>query len=149
MKSMRKSKAVINNGLSVLLLMGVLKITSCGDDPISESERVASLLTAHTWKVFSVMVDNVSQSNLYTNFAITFTATGFTTTNGEPVWPASGTWTFKNENTKIITRGDGIEMKLSEINEATLKLELTWNKTTIGSGRISSIAGVHVFSLVK
>lgn len=148
MKSTYNVKTIINSGLTLLLLAGMFQMISCGDDPVPETERVSTILTSHKWNTSSVTVNGV-QSSLFTGFSITFTATGFTTTNGAPVWPASGTWTFKDESAKVIVRNDGMEIKLNEVNDASLKLELTWNQTTIGPGRTSSIAGIHVFSMGK
>lgn len=148
MKTNYKFLSIIQFGLIIGLFVGTHLLVSCGDDPVSETERVTSLLTAHPWKVSSVTVDNVSQSALFTNFAITFTATGFSTTNGAPVWPASGTWSFTDDNARAFTRGDGILVTIADVSSSALHLELVWSEGTLGSGKISSIAGTHVFQLI-
>jgi hypothetical protein len=78
-----------------------------------------------------------------------FTATNYTTTNGGVVWPASGTWTFTDDTAKKIRRNDNLEITLTEITDASLKLTLSWTAGTFGLGRVSSVAGIHSFNFVK
>jgi len=44
---------------------------------------------------------------------------------------------------------DGTAFTLNAISETELTLTLTWSKTTLGSGRVASIQGVHTFVLGK
>ena len=56
----------------------------------------------------------------------------------------------KNTNeTTAIKRDDGLVVTLQEVTDTSLKLALTWTKTTLGSGRIESVSGQHVFSFGK
>ena len=115
--------------------------------PISKQDEVKAKLTSSTWKMQSVTVDGVDKTTLYKDLALKFTATGFTSTNGRAIWPATGTWTFTSSDATAIKRDDGLEVKLQEVTDTSLKLGLTWSKTTLG--RTESISGAHVFSFGK
>jgi hypothetical protein len=86
---------------------------------------------------------------LFTGMTLKFTATNYTTTNGGVVWPASGTWTFTDDIAKKIKRNDNLEITITEITDASLKLTLSWTAGTFGSGRVASVVGTHVFNFVK
>jgi hypothetical protein len=138
----------MNKLLRYTLAMTMTIIVSCGNDE-KDSPNAQALLTSGTWKVNTVTVDGVNKNDLYTNLTVSFTATGFTAVHGEPVWPASGTWTFVNAEQKEITRNDGTVVTLESISETELVLDLTWSKTTLGSGREASIQGAHTFVFNK
>ena len=117
--------------------------------PISKQDEVRALLTSATWKMQSVTVDGTDKSIIYKDLSLKFSASGFTATNGGAVWPASGSWTFTSAEATAIKRDDGLEVKLQEITNTSLKLALTWSKTTLGPGRVESVSGQHLFSLGK
>lgn len=147
--------------LSVVILANVLwvllALQSCGGDgggdptPVEETEvqKATKLLTTGQWIVQSVTVDASDKSSVYSNLKLTLTATGFTAIGGNPVWPANGTWKFKDESAKVIDRGDGLSINLMEVTATKLVLSLTWSKTTVAGGRTESVAGQHVFTFGK
>lgn len=132
-------------------ITSLLFFQSCKkDDPtIAETDRVAGLLKANMWKMQSVMVDGMDKTTIYTGLILNFTATGYTTTNGGAVWPASGTWMFADATAKLITRSDGLALTVEEITTTKLSLKLNSTKTTLGGGRTSSVAGNHTFVFGK
>ena len=134
----------------ILAVSSLLLTTSCkkSNDP-SPSDITSQQLTSSTWKVSVVTVDGTDQTTLFKNMTLKFTATTYATTNGGVVWPASGTWTFVNESATAIKREDGLEVTLADVSEAGFRMTLVWSKSTLGSGRLSSVAGTHVFTLVK
>lgn len=133
-------------GISMLFVISVM--SGCGDSgPTAPDTKV--LLTSGTWKINTVTVDGVNQDELFTNFSISFTATSFTSTPGGALWPASGTWAFANSDQKAFTRNDGVEVTLESISETALTLKLTWNKTTLGGGRVASTQGNYIFTFSK
>jgi hypothetical protein len=119
-----------------------------GSDPESEEQRTRKLLTGGTWKINSVTVGGVNKNDLFADLTITFSGSEYTATNGEPVWPQTGTWNF-TDNAKTITRNDDVRVSLDNVTETELTLSLTWTKTTLAGGRIHSVAGEHVFSFTK
>jgi hypothetical protein len=135
---------------SLLIISVALLSQSCKkDDPKSESDRVQELLAANTWQLQEVTIDNAEEEVLFAGMTLQFTNTTYTTTNGGVVWPATGTWEFKDASAKTILRSDGLEIAITEITATSLKLSLVWTEDTIGEGRVGSIAGDHVFSFVK
>ena len=143
-------KKITNQILIVLALSSLLLVNSCkkSNDP-SPSDITSQQLTSATWKVSTVTVDGTDQTALFSTMTLKFTATGYATTNGGAVWPATGTWAFVNEDATTIKRDDGVEVTLTDVSEAGFKMTLIWSKMTLGSGRVSSVAGTHVFSMVK
>ena len=94
-------------------------------------------------------MDGADKTDIYGDLSLKFTSSVFTSTNGEALWPASGTWTFTTDDATAIKRDDGLVVTLQEVTDTSLKLALTWSKTTLGSGRIESVSGQHVFSFGK
>jgi hypothetical protein len=140
----------IQYGLSLLVLVSTAIWSGCGGDKgPSVAEVTTKKLTAHAWNMSSVTVDNIDQSALFDDMTITFSATGYTTVNGGPVWPASGSWQFADDDAKVITRSDGLEIGIVEVTDTNLKLTLTWDAGTFGNGRVNSVAGNHEFNFVK
>ncbi len=141
--------------LGVVLPIMLLELSSCGGkggDPApatpSAQDGVKTKLLASNWALQSVTVDGVDQTTLYKGLTLKFSASTYTSTNGMAVWPASGSWTFGSTDGTSITRDDGLPVTL-DVTETTLKLTLTWSKTTLGGGRLESIKGLHVFNMVK
>jgi hypothetical protein len=93
-------------------------------------------------------VDGVDQSALYSGFTITFSPTGFTTTKGGVIWPASGTWNFQGTSTTTITRNDGSEVQI-QVTSSSLTMTINWTTTTLGGGKVASTKGNNVFTLTK
>ena len=146
------------------LLAGILFLClACGgsnSDPDPEPEptpqqKTTALLTGGTgkWNPATlsnwVTVEGVNAVELFKDFTITFTATGYTTTGTTPVWPRSGTWRFKDQSSTVLIReSDNKEVTIESINEITLRITLTWDETTYG-GKTTSLGGKHEFNLTK
>jgi hypothetical protein len=143
------------NMTKVVLSMGILTATtlffmSCGGDtPPSATEVATKKLALHNWKISNVQVDGTDQTALFTNMILSFGATTYTTTKGEPVWPSSGTWAFTDNTAETIKRNDDLEITIVEVTETSLKLSLDWVTGTLGPGRTASVSGDHVFTFVK
>jgi hypothetical protein len=133
------------------LLVSLLTILSCSpkDNPKLETDRVRELLTAGTWNIHTVTVDDIDKTSTYAGLTLAFNSTSYFATNGGIVWMATGGWAFADQRGKLITRGDGLSVTIEKVTTTTLVLTLTWTKTTLGSGRISSLSGNHVFTFNK
>lgn len=137
-------------GVPIALATLLVNFSGCSDDKkISRQEEVAAALTSGAWKVKTVTIDGVDKTSAFLGLSLTFTATSFTSTNGGVIWPASGTYTFTDANATAIKRNDNLEVQIQEATTASLKLALNWTKTTLGSGRVESTSGQHVFSFTK
>lgn len=134
-----------------VIMMGLISLSSCGNNEpsISKEDQVKAKLIASSWSMNSVTVDGTDRSSVYANLKVTFTSSGFTTLNGGVIWPASGTWSFTSADATSITRNDGLVVTLQEVTDTSLKLALTWSKTTLGPGRVESVSGQHVFSFTR
>ncbi len=143
-------KQVVQFGASILFLILLVSLSSCNNDPeIAETERVKSILIDGTWNVQSVIVSGTDQTSVYSGLQINFTGSGYTAQNGGSVWPSTGSWEFTDETAKSIIRNDDLVVSITQLEQKKLVLALTWNKTTLGSGRISSVEGAHTFTLVR
>jgi hypothetical protein len=144
---MKKITSIIYS-LSIICILFLL--VSCGEDATkSETDRVKEILGSGTWKVQNVSVSSTDQTALYKNLTLSFTDTNYTTANGANVWPATGTWAFTDDSAKAILRNDGTTITVSEATDTKLVLSFDWANTTIGSGRMESIKGAHVFTFGK
>ena len=94
----------------VTLLIAASMLSSCdsSEDPIASVDVVRAKLTASNWKVSTVTVDGTDNTALYSDLALTFTNTAFSSLQGGGVWPASGTWTFPTTESTAILRNDGV-----------------------------------------
>lgn len=136
--------------ITLVVMIVMIQLTSCGgkEPEPSQQEIVTEQLTSATWSLQDVSVDGVDQTAVYQGLTLKFTETGYTTTKGGLVWPASGTWSFTDDTVATIKREDGTEVKV-EVTDTSLKLTLTWTKTTLGAGRIESVKGLHTFVFKK
>ena len=153
-------KVFLGNTFFVFTVLAIVSImlSSCGSDPEppqpTEEERVTQLLSSAKWKPATatgwVTVEGVDASELFVDFTITFTATGYTTTGTTPVWPRTDTWKFLSGSTTVLVRdSDGLQVTITSVDETTLKLSLFWNQETYEGGRSRSIMGKHEFSFSK
>lgn len=143
-------KKTIKLILTLWITCGLFFISGCDKSSPSptEAERVATILKKGSWKIVTVTIDN-TLGNSYAGMTLSFTSSGYSATNGAPVWPASGTWTFTNDTAKVLKRDDGLEVTIEAIDDAGLVLSLSWSKTTLGKGRTQSISGKHVFVFIR
>lgn len=141
---------VVAASLSTLLTFSACK---SGEDPQPEptqAEIVTGILTKSKWPLTSVTVEGENAIDLFKDFSITFSATGYTTSGTTPVWARTGTWTFVDATTaNKFKREDNVEVTIESISESQLKLTLTWDKTTYAGGRSNSLKGKHEFVLSK
>ncbi len=137
----RISRAIII--LTTTILLG------CGDNGPTAQEKTEALLVSAQWKNPVVTVDGIDQSALYQNFKIQFGHNTYTSSGGEPLWPASGTWVFVDENASTMKLDGKLEIKISEITETNLELIFQNDNSTFTSGRSMSIKGENKFRLKK
>lgn len=136
---------------SLIVLLSI-SLSSCKDDetPSPSAKDIATeKLIASTWKMTKVTVDGVDQTSVYKDLTLTFTNTNYSSTNGKVIWPASGSWLFENDLATSIKRNDGLVMSVENLTDTALRLGLDWETTSIGTGRVLSIKGKHVFEFGK
>jgi hypothetical protein len=135
--------------LLVLISLGALSCSkeNASPQPPTPQEQTKMLLTDGTWKLQSESANGVDQTDLYKGFEISFTSSGYTTTNSDVIWPHHGTWSFDGTTTNI-KRNDGIVVQI-DVSATSLVMTLVWTKTTLGSGKVNSTGGQNVFTMVK
>jgi hypothetical protein len=101
------------------------------------------LLTTRTWEINTVTVDGLEKTSSFAGLTLSFQDGSYSTTHSTVVWPAAGTWTFKDKSGLLILRDDNIEITITSITARQLVLEFVWNKNTPGS-----IPGTHVFTFI-
>lgn len=115
----------------------------CSEE-VSLNDKTKKLLTSGSWQLQSVKVDGLP-SNLYAGLKISFKDGTFTSQNGGSVWPASGSWEFKGSSGTEISRNDGLEISIDQIDEQSVTLSFIWNNTTYNKGnRVAALQGDHV-----
>jgi len=135
--------------LFAVLTIVISMLAGCGSGSKEVEPDTKALLTSGTWKMKAVTVDGVDKSTAFTNFTVSFSSTAFTSANGSPVWPATGTWSFADATQKSVKRSDNVIVTINDITENQLTVSLTWAKSTLGAGRIESVAGAYSFTLNK
>jgi hypothetical protein len=131
----------------VLLSIVLLVCASCGgDDGESAIERTARQLKGE-WQLTSLVVDGTDQTNLFPDLVITLANGTYQTANGEPVWPASGTWSITDATT--VLRDSDLAIQVESITETSMTLSLVWSRDTFGSRRNKSVSGNHTFQFTK
>jgi hypothetical protein len=149
---MRKTDSMLKVRLTISSFCLLLVVFSnCGSDDAepSEADRIGTLLRSGTWKVKTVIVDDVDKTSLYEHLALTVGKTTYSTSNGVNVWPASGGWNFTDESATFIRRDDGVVITVREVTTTKLVLSFDWRDTTLGPGRTTSMQGTYVFTFEK
>lgn len=143
---MKKYYTHVSVALSIATLFILVSIPGCSSYEPVIKVQVNKLLTTSPWNMTSVEVGGVDQTVVFTGLIITFSEETFSSSNGGAVWPATGTWVFTDEQATAFERDDGLIVTIQEITETSLTLALTWNETTVGSGRTKGVSGNNVFT---
>jgi hypothetical protein len=131
-----------------ILLFPTICLLGCEDEP-TVKEKTEAMLISGEWNKPIVTVDGIDESALYQDFTIKFTSNSYTSSGGSPLWPSSGTWTFKDESAKVLILDNTKEIQINEITDVNLELAIQNDNTTFTSGRVNSIKGKNVFRLSK
>ena len=128
--------------LAAIIFLALILLTACSPDDPSPADQLTG-----EWTVSRVTLDGVDITHEFEGFTLQFAANTYTAANGEPVWPATGTWSLINPS--VFVRHDGIEVNIDNLTPGALTLSLFWNKTTLGSGRAASVSGDYVFEFTR
>jgi hypothetical protein len=143
-------KHILKGIFSTMAIVAILSITACSkkDDPTVQ-DQIRAMLTAGTWKIQTATVGEEDAMDFFDNLHVTFTAEGFSSVNGGPVWPASGSWNFTNDEATHIVRNDGVDITLISVTDNRLECSLYWDELVVGPGRTSAVEGTHTFVFTK
>jgi hypothetical protein len=132
----------------IIPLLAIMFI-GCDDDEL-EQDRVRNLLiNGGSWNLQSATVDGVNQFDTYSGLVLTFSSTGFSSTNGGVAWPATGSWEFEGGSSSTLVRSDGISVIIETVTQKDLELTFEWDKTTFESGKKRSVSGQHTFVFAR
>lgn len=148
-----------------LSLISLAILSSCGgkdDGPSLTPEEqqlvdLAGTSTGVTWATTSVTFDG-APSDFFTDLTITFRGTAtsktYTSTNGTPLFNASGTWSFNGTNINQITfDGDTGNVYTISVNASATPatLVMTVNYTASGgvAAGVNGANGTYVFNMEK
>lgn len=131
-----------------ILLFTTICLPGCEDEP-TVKEKTEAMLMSGEWNQPIVTVDGVDKSSLYQDFTIKFSSNSYFSSGGSPLWPASGTWVFKDESAQVLILDNIKEVQINEITDVNLELAIQNDNTTFKSGRVNSIQGKNVFRLKK
>ena len=130
------------------IALSMFSLLGCGGGPDPETPQKKSLekLSSGSWKLSggSIKVDGKDESDQYPGFTLSFTETGYSTTNGGKLFEASGTWKWKDGKTdKLMTLGTK-QITITELTESKLVFEFTF-----GGAVAAGTAGSYVVTLTK
>lgn len=84
----------------IIIIFLAFALFACKKDEPTVSQQVAILESLQgTWTVSEVRLDN-ALINEYSDFTLTINDKSYTTENGAPVWPSSGSFDFVNAETE-------------------------------------------------
>jgi hypothetical protein len=117
----------------IYLFVAIIMISSgCKKDnnEISENEQEVFLeLLQGTWNTNEVRRDNSLISD-FNNFSLTIAGKSYTSENGAPVWPASGTFDFENDiSVNGFIRNDNRLFTATE-NNGVLTITIIYDENT-------------------
>lgn len=136
-----------------VIFYGALSLSGCNDDSsLSETEQqlIALQNNGKDWVSGSngILKDGIDVTDRFSGFRLTIGNKTYTTENGiGPVWPASGTWDFQDNNPQLILRDDGVVINVTIVS-GDLTLTFVGGAVPIG-GRKTSVSGEYQFNLVS
>lgn len=139
-------------GISWLLSFAVIVFaTGCKKDtPLTPQEQVTAQLTsAEAWEKPTVTVDGVDYTEHFANFSLKFGKNTYTSTEGEPIWLPSGTWTFGNEEGTLMIVDGSMEVEIISINDEVLEISFQGTEDSFEPGRKKSIIGRIIIRLLR
>lgn len=156
----------MKNTLKFLLILSLVAFaTACGggdDEPdlTPEEQRLVDLAGTEsgvTWATTSVTFDG-APSEFFSDLTITFRATAtsktYTSTNGTPLFNASGTWDFDGTNINaLVFDGDGGNVYTVSVNASATPPTLTMTVNYTASGGVAAgvngANGTYVFNMAQ
>lgn len=120
-----------------------------GSKEKTEEEKQTEKLSK-TWVVdaveFELGFDTHDRTDEWPSFEVTFTDGAFTTANSSfpDVWPAAGTWSYKEGDLNTIIRGDDVEIAIT-VSDSDLSMSFTY---PAAGGRTDGIEGNWVFDML-
>ena len=145
---MRTISKIFQSNLVYILILPVL--IGCGDKEKVDSLTLMQKRLRGTWSVSSVTLNGLDVTTFYEDLTLDLLSNNTYECENEvdPVWPVSGTYEASLENDlRILTRNDGIEMTVLELTSANLVVQFPW--VAASGGRGLDVGGQYEFRFVK
>ena len=143
--------------ITLLALAAVFTFSNCGGDETPEKTEAEKRLEelAGAWNISTATLDGADVSSDYANMILTLTTSkGFSVSGGDftPIWPSSGTFSFKqdgsgNDDINTIVRNDDVEITISSVSQSNLNLAFSFAVSP--PCRAKGICGGYVFTFTK
>lgn len=143
----------LGNRLKTFMFVAVgFLIVSCGggdDNPEPSAQELTYEKLAGQWSLPAtrgVVVDGVDRSLNYDGFRLSFTESGYTTTNAGDLFKASGTWDWANSNTvNELSLDDGKSIIIQSLSTTQFVFSFTQSEGGIRAG----VSGNYTISVNK
>jgi hypothetical protein len=122
-------------------------LSSCSESSTESAQDKTRKLLAGNWHVSNVTLDGVNKNDSFADFTLIFSANAFSSTNGEPAWPTSGSWAFTDDTAHSMVRDDDTVVEITSVTEQKLTLTFQWEQNVLGGGRLNTTSGDFVFEL--
>ncbi len=148
-----------------VLALFIFSLTACGGggdgggdpdpQPTPEQQQTAKIAgtNSKTWRASTITLNGAPAQNYNTQtFSITFTtAKNYNTNAGDPIFRASGSWNYQNDNLNslIFDNDQNVVARVSNLNSQGTQMTLTIDFELQSAGsRVEAINGTYVFTLV-
>lgn len=123
--------------------------------PTPEQQQTAKIAgtNSKTWRASAITLNGAPAQNYDTQtFSVTFTtAKNYSTSAGDPIFRASGSWNYQNDNLNslIFDNDQNVVATVSNLNAQGTQMTLTIDFELQSAGsRVEAINGTYVFNLV-
>lgn len=149
MKSLRDIKQLSQLGLFLLICLSLVSCDPEGGLDEETAQQIAFQKLSGAWTLNngagSIVVDGTDVSANYAGFALSFTNGGYTTTNADQLFRATGTWEWIDREARMIRLDDGKELTIVTLNE----FRFTFTFNFVDGGVRAGIPGNYTISVVK
>jgi hypothetical protein len=119
--------------ITIISALIIFAIVGCKTEvtitPTEQAQRDLVDELQGTWSASEVRKENTVISD-FANFSLTITDQSYSTENGSPVWPSSGTFDFENTETEDeFVRQDG-RLFTASVNNGTLAITIVYQEET-------------------
>ncbi|WP_375580739.1 hypothetical protein ABWH96_06905 [Marivirga tractuosa] len=115
----------------ILIIAGIMTSCKGKDDPKPDEDTQAAIIEAlqGTWTANEVRKDQTVISD-FADFSLTISEKNYTTQNGSPVWPESGSYDFETaEAESEFLRQDG-RLFTANVNNGVLTIVIVYEEET-------------------
>jgi len=119
--------------ITAILIVAMIAMISCKNEinvtPTEQAQKDLIEALQGTWNVDEVRKENTVISD-FSNFSLIITDKSYSTENGSPIWPSSGTFDFETAETENeFIRQDG-RLFTASVNNGTLAITIVYQEET-------------------